>query len=246
MGIVNCTPDSFSDGGQFYSSQQAVEQAKHLVSQGAHIIDIGGESSRPGSEPVLEVEELQRIIPVITKLKAQLAPDIKISVDTTKPTVAQAVLELGVDIINDINGFRNPNMVEVVSRFNCQIVVMHMQGEPKNMQKNPIYGDVVTDIKLFFQQQIKTLKAAGIEDIILDPGIGFGKTNTHNWEILRRLSEFRDLDCPILLGISRKSFLAEITGITDPGARDEATRAIHTLTQNYADIWRVHNVVFHA
>jgi dihydropteroate synthase len=186
MGILNVTPDSFFDGGQFFHLESALEHARRLIREGADIIDIGGESSRPGAQPVPEEEELRRVIPVIRALRQESS--VPISIDTYKASVAEAALEAGANIVNDISALRFDNrMVEVVARAGVPVVLMHMQGEPRTMQQNPVYTDVVREIKEFFAERIAFARAHGIEKILIDPGIGFGKTVEHNLEILAQI-----------------------------------------------------------
>jgi len=245
MGILNITPDSFSDGGQFFSTDAAFEQAKQMIKEGADIIDIGGESTRPGSAPVSEAEELRRVLPVIELLVKERI-SIPISIDTYKPRVAQASLERGARLVNDVSGLRNKKMIEVVAQFEATVIIMHMQGEPKTMQLNPTYTNVISEIKTFFQDQIKAAQASGIKNIILDPGLGFGKTLAHNCEILRRLNEFTDIGYPILLGASRKSFIGALNDDTPVNNRLAGTIAAHIIAiQNGASIIRVHDVAAH-
>jgi dihydropteroate synthase len=211
MGILNVTPDSFSDGGRFHQFDSAVSHGLAMAAAGADIIDIGGESSRPGAEPVEEEEELARAIPVIEALRKQ--SDVAISIDTMKSGVARAALEAGAVIINDISAFESdPGMIEMAAGNSAGIVLMHMQGNPRTMQKNPSYGDVVEDIRSYLAGRLEALAARGIdaERIALDPGIGFGKKLEHNLDLIRRIGEFESLGRPMLLGPSRKSFLRHI------------------------------------
>jgi dihydropteroate synthase len=246
MGILNVTPDSFSDGGQFFALEQAVEHARRLIAEGADILDIGGESSRPGAQPVPEEEELRRVIPVIRALRKESA--VPISIDTYKAAVAEAALEAGADIVNDISALRfDPQMMKVVAQACVPVVLMHMQGEPRTMQQNPVYTDVVREIKEFLAERIAFARAHGIERILIDPGIGFGKTVAHNIEILRRLDELRELQCPILIGTSRKSFIGRLGGTDEnplpPRERLEGTIASTVIAVlNGAQIVRVHDV----
>lgn len=241
VGVVNVTPDSFSDGGEFFSVENAVEHAKMLVEEGADILDIGGESSRPGSDPVSVEEELRRVIPVIEKLRGEV--DVPISLDTYKWEVAEAGLKAGADIINDISGLRDPKMVEVVARHQCPVIIMHMLGEPKTMQKDPSYHDVVAEIVDFFKERIVIARTAGINEIILDPGIGFGKNLEHNLEILRRFDEFCTLGYPVLIGTSRKSFLGTLMNGAGPRERLEGTIASTLVAvMKGATLVRVHDV----
>lgn len=240
MGILNATPDSFSDGGKFLDAESAATHSKRMVDEGADIIDIGGESSRPGSDPVPEEEEIKRVKPVIKRLIKEI--DVPISIDTCKPKVAEECLRLGAHIINDITGLRNNEMIKVAAEYNAPVVLMHMKGTPKEMQKNPSYNDVVNEIKGYFKLKLKEAEKAGIRSVILDPGIGFGKSTEHNLMILKRLNEFKSLKCPILVGPSRKSFIGNITGL-DAGSRLEGTIAsVSIAVMNGANIVRVHDV----
>lgn len=244
MGIVNVTPDSFSDGGKFFSPEVAISHASKLITQGADIIDIGGESTRPGAEQVSESEELKRVIPVIEKIRTD-NPTILISIDTTKASVAKHAVEAGADIINDVSGLSfDNNMIGIVESFNIPVVIMHMKGNPKNMQLNPEYKDIVNEILDFFKMKIKIAIQSGINRsmIILDPGIGFGKTVEHNFELLSRLNEFNVLELPIMIGPSRKSFIG-ITLDLPPEDRVEGTAAaVSAGVMNGASIVRVHDV----
>ncbi len=213
MGILNVTPDSFSDGGEFNRIEKAVERAAQMLEDGADIIDIGGESTRPGATPVPLEEEISRVIPVIKAIRKELGDNFLISVDTYKSEVARLALDEGADIVNDISGMSfDPNMAEVVSRYDCPVIVNHTKGNPQNMQKNVYYDDVVRDIVDFLRNQIEYGIKHGIRNdrFIIDPGIGFGKNVEHNIEIIKRLREFKILGYPILIGISRKSFIGLI------------------------------------
>ena len=244
MGIVNVTPDSFSDGGKFFSPEVATNHASKLITQGADIIDIGGESTRPGAKQVSESEELKRVIPVIEKIRTD-NPTILISIDTTKASVAKYAVEAGADIINDVSGLSfDNNMAGIVESLNVPIVIMHMKGNPQNMQLNPKYKDIVNEILDFFKIKIKIAIQSGINRsmIILDPGIGFGKTVDHNFELLSRLNEFNVLELPIMIGPSRKSFIG-ITLDLPPEDRIEGTAAaVSAGVMNGASIVRVHDV----
>ena len=244
MGIVNVTPDSFSDGGKFFSPEVAISHASKLITQGADIIDIGGESTRPGAEQVSESEELKRVIPVIEKIRTD-NPAILISIDTTKASVAKHAVEAGADIINDVSGLSfDKNMIGIVESYNIPVVIMHMKGNPQNMQLNPEYEDIVNEILDFFKMKIKIAIQSGINRsmIILDPGIGFGKTVEHNFELLSRLNEFNVLELPIMIGPSRKSFIG-ITLDLPPEDRVEGTAAaVSAGVMNGASIVRVHDV----
>lgn len=243
MGVVNVTPDSFSDGGLYADPAAAVEHALELIERGADILDIGGESSRPGAEPVPVEEELQRVIPVIEGIRRHNRT-IPISVDTTKSEVAAAAFAAGATMLNDISALRfDPRMGEVAAAHGVPVILMHMQGTPRTMQLNPHYADVVAEVKAFLHERIAYARSLGIQHIIADVGIGFGKTVEHNWELLRRHREFRELGVPLLLGISRKSFLGTTLGIEEPRQRDCATALLHALLLGSgADIIRVHNV----
>ena len=213
MGILNVTPDSFSDGGQHASPDAALAHAEQLICDGAHIIDIGGESTRPGACETPVEEELRRTIPVITALRAA-HPQQLISIDTRHAVVASAALDAGADIINDISGLRSPDMLALCADRPCGIVLMHMQGEPATMQLAPHYDDVVAEVRAFFEQQISRAEQAGIAParICLDPGIGFGKSTEHNLTLITRLESLRVRNLPILIALSRKRFLGELCG----------------------------------
>ncbi len=240
MGVLNVTPDSFSDGGDFFDAEKAVAHAKQMILDGADIIDIGGESSRPGSDPVSAEEELQRVLPVIKQLRA--ASDIFISIDTYKPEVARACLEAGVNMVNDISGLADDEVAAVVAEYDVPVIIMHMRGMPKTMQEQPVYKNVVEEIKQFFSERIEKARAFGIKEIILDPGIGFGKTLEHNLLILKNLSQFLEFGYPLLVGTSRKSFIGKITG-QNVDNRIEGTIASGTAAILYgARIIRVHDI----
>lgn len=239
IGILNITPDSFSDGGLFADADKAFWHAMQMVKDGADIIDIGGESSRPGSEPVSEDEELRRIMPVVERL---IREDILVSIDTYKPKVAEACLKKGAHMINDITGLRNDEMIRLAAEYNVPVVIMHMKGNPKNMQENPAYEDVVMEIKDFFTGRINEARKHGVRDIILDPGIGFGKTTLHNLQILKRLKDFKDLQCPILVGTSRKSFIGNISDLPVKERLEGTLASVAIAVANGADMVRVHDV----
>jgi len=211
MGILNVTPDSFSDGGKYLQREAAVEQAFRMEAEGADIIDIGGESSRPGATPISETEELNRILPVITEIRKRST--ILLSVDTYKARVANEALQYGVNWVNDISALRmDPDMHRVVKKWDCPVVLMHMLGDPSTMQVNPYYQHVLADLHAFFSERIQYSISCGIKKIILDPGIGFGKRLEDNLLILKRLDTFRQYGYPLLIGTSRKSFIGTITG----------------------------------
>jgi len=214
MGIVNVTPDSFSDGGRYFDSVAAVQHGLELVSEGADIIDVGGESTRPNAKPVTEEEELRRVLPVIEQLARQVK--VPISVDTQKPTVARAALEAGASIVNDIAANRNDTeMWQVVAQARAGYVAMHMQGRPETMQISPVYQDVVREVGEFFSDRLRRLEQAGVraEQVVLDVGFGFGKTLDHNLELLASLNRFTRFERPLLLGVSRKSFIGKLLGL---------------------------------
>ena len=242
MGIVNVTPDSFSDGGRHASTAAALAHCERLLADGADILDIGGESSRPGAAVVSVEEELQRVLPV---LDGALRLGCPVSIDTIKPQVMQACLDRGADIINDIGALQAPGALDAVAAHaNCGVCLMHMQGEPASMQKEPSYGDVVAEVGAFLGARADALRQRGIaaERIVLDPGIGFGKTAAHNLELLRRQHEFVDLGYPLLVGWSRKSTLGKVTG-RPPAERVAASvAAALAALQRGAHIVRVHDV----
>jgi dihydropteroate synthase len=255
MGIVNVTPDSFSDGGLFLDHDSAVSHGASLATEGAHILDVGGESTRPGAEPVTESEELRRVIPVVEGLAQalrSLPPTRHISVDTSKARVAKAALEAGADLVNDVSALRaDPEMVEVVAASGAECCLMHMLGEPRTMQQNPHYEDVVDDIKAFLEERLAFAVHEGVceQRIMLDPGIGFGKTVEHNLTLLRRLDELVAIGRPIVIGTSRKSFLghiaAEARRVTVLPADERLPGTIATSVMAFergANIFRVHDV----
>ncbi len=242
MGILNITPDSFSDGGQYLDFDQALKRAETMIEEGADIIDIGGESTRPGSDPVSVDEELKRIIPIIKALKKY--SNIVISVDTYKPRVMEQVIDMGVAMINDVFALQQPGAIEVIKKSNVGICLMHMQGTPKTMQLNPTYQDVVNEVKLFLEERANSLIAEGVktERIILDPGFGFGKTFEHNISLLQNLESFQTLKFPLLVGLSRKSFIRKIlSGDHDDHLSGSISAAILSIAKG-AKIVRVHDV----
>ena len=246
MGILNATPDSFSDGDKHSQGGAALGRALEMVEQGAGIIDIGGESTRPGAAEVSVKEEMNRTIPLIKSLRNET--DVLISIDTSKSIVAAAAIEAGADIVNDVTGLRDEEMIPLCAESGVGICIMHMLGEPRTMQKNPSYeneGGVVAAVKSFFKERLATLTSQGIDSdcICFDPGIGFGKTLEHNLELLRHLSELQE-DRPILLGVSRKSFIGVLTDEDDPKKRDTVTAAITAMTyRSGIKLHRVHDVV---
>ena len=243
MGIINVTPDSFSDGGLYFNKKKAVDRGLELAEEGANIIDIGGESTRPGSDFISTEEELMRTVPVISALRKKT--DVLISVDTTKSEVAEAALGEGADIINDISSFRfDPKMLSLAAQKDIPVILMHMKGTPKNMQLNPFYEDLLAEIRGFLEERIATAQAYGIkkEKIIIDPGIGFGKSFKDNLTLIKSLKFLEPIDRPILIGISRKSFIGKILSLP-PQERTEGTIASAVLSIiNGAHILRVHDV----
>lgn len=210
MGILNVTPDSFSDGGLHAEHEQALARALEMIAQGATIIDIGGESTRPGAAPVTEAQELARVLPVIESLRAR--SDVFISIDTTKPPVMRAACVAGADMINDVTALRAPGALQIAADSGAAVCLMHMQGEPRTMQQAPLYDDVVADVHAFLRQRVAACEAAGIARgrICIDPGFGFGKTLAHNLELMRKISTFAGADTPLLVGVSRKSMFAKL------------------------------------
>ncbi len=243
MGILNVTPDSFSDGGAFFSVEPAVVQGMKLVEEDADILDIGGESTRPGSEPISATEQIRRVVPVIERLASQV--HVPISIDTTIAEVADAAISAGASIINDISALRfDPQMAGLAARKNVPVILMHMQGRPATMQEAPHYEDVVREVKDFLRERIAFATAAGIDrgKLIIDVGIGFGKRFEDNLELLSRIESFFDLGCPIMVGHSRKGFIGKLTG-RPVGDRDSATLAISTLlAERGVHLLRVHDV----
>jgi dihydropteroate synthase len=244
MGVLNITPDSFSDGGDFSSIDAAVERGVQIAAEGADILDIGGESTRPGAEPVSTKEEMNRVIPVIERLRARI--DIPISIDTSKSEVAAAGLDLGASIINDVTaGGGDEKMLPLAARRKAALVLMHMQGEPRTMQKNPQYGDVVREVADFFRQQYLRAIECGVDPMTLafDPGIGFGKTLEHNLALLKNLEQLRLRDRPLVVGVSRKSFLGKLVGSSNMSDRFAPTIAMSALARaRGASVLRVHDV----
>ena len=242
MGIVNVTPDSFSDGGQYVDADRAVAHALRLVAEGADWLDVGGESTRPGADPVPEDEELRRVLPVIERLHGQVA--VPISIDTYKPAVARRALSAGARVLNDVTGFRDPAMLAVAADSNAVCVCMHMRGDPRTMMDLADYDDVVAELQAFFAVRLEFLAAAGVDRqrVVLDPGIGFAKRHRHSLEIFRRLDEFLEHDRPILVGASRKSLIGELTG-RPPAHRlpGSVATALAAYMQG-AHILRVHDV----
>ena len=242
MGVLNVTPDSFSDGGEFLDPDRAVEHAREMVSDGADIVDVGGESTRPGSDPVSVSEERDRVVPVIERLVSDM--DVPISVDTMKPEVAAIALHAGAAIVNDISGGREPAMFDVVREAKAGLVLMHMLGEPKTMQEEPKYDDVVREVHAYLNERVHDALDAGIDRdrLCVDPGIGFGKTFEHNLVLLKHCFAFRDLRVPVLFGPSRKAFLGHLLE-AEPDDRLEGTAAVVAwLAGRGVHIVRVHDV----
>ena len=245
FGILNVTPDSFSDGGDFLDPEAAARHAELLLDEGADVIDVGGESTRPGSDPVSEEEELRRVVPVIRKL-LEARPGAVVSVDTYRATTAEAALDAGARVVNDVTALRgDPRMARLVADAGCPVVLMHMLGEPKTMQREPRYGDVVGEVRHFLEERAGHANAAGVaaENVILDPGIGFGKTPDHNLSLLRRLDAIVNLGFPVLLGASRKRFLGTVTGAEE--AKERVFGTVATTVLGYergATLFRVHDV----
>jgi len=242
MGILNITPDSFSDGGQYLTLDSALKRAHQMIEEGVDIIDIGGESTRPGSDPVSADEELKRITPIIEALKKE--SDIAISIDTYKPQVMKAVIDLDVAMINDVYALSQHGAIDIMKESNVGICLMHMQGTPKTMQVNPQYTNVVSEVKLFLEARVNHLTLEGIDQsrIILDPGFGFGKTFEHNIELLQHLESFQSLKFPLLVGLSRKSFIRKILNSnSDDHLSGSLSAAIFSVIKG-AKILRVHDV----
>jgi len=244
MGILNVTPDSFSDGGRHCGVEAALAHARRMIAEGAEIIDVGGESTRPGSLPVAADEEIRRTIPVIHALRSEW--DGWISIDTSKAAVAAEALAAGADVVNDVSGLRaDPGMAALCARTGCGLVVMHMQGEPRTMQAAPRYEDVVAEIRAFFEERFATLTAAGIgaESLCFDPGIGFGKTLDHNLALLKALRDLGVRERPLLLGVSRKSLIGRLLENDDPNLRDMPTVAVTAMARDQGVmLHRVHAV----
>jgi len=245
VGILNVTPDSFSDGGTFLDPEAAADHAAAMLDEGAGIIDVGGESTRPGSDPVPQDEEIKRVVPVIERTLAA-RPEALISVDTYRSKTAAAALQAGARLVNDVTALGgDPEMSSVVAEAGCPVILMHMQGEPKTMQKEPGYEDVVREVRDYLAQRVEHAVAAGInrENIVLDPGIGFGKTLEHNLVLLRNLDAIVDLGFPVLVGASRKRFIGTITGVQQALDRVSGTVATTVLAyERGATLFRVHDV----
>jgi dihydropteroate synthase len=245
MGVLNVTPDSFSDAGAFFTTDKAVEHGARMMAEGAQIIDVGGESTRPGAAPIAAEEELERVVPVIVKLR-EMNNEALISIDTTKAAIARRALEAGASIINDVSGGRaDPEMMKLAAEKKAAFIIMHMQGTPRTMQSDPHYADVVTEVADFFRQQYARALECGIDSmaIAFDPGIGFGKTVAHNLALLAHLSRLRTNDRPIVVGVSRKSSLGQMIGSTEMSDRLAPTIAFTAmLRERGANVLRVHDV----
>jgi dihydropteroate synthase len=242
MGVVNVTPDSFSDGGRFFDAAAAVEHGLRLAGEGAAILDIGGESTRPGADAVSAAEEIRRVLPVIERLRA--SSSAVISIDTSKPQVMRAAAAAGVGLINDVRALREPGALEAAAATDCAVCLMHMQGEPRSMQQAPTYRDVVGEVKAFLTERVERARGAGLaeERLVIDPGFGFGKTLGHNLELLRRLRELSAPGVPVLAGLSRKSIVGRLTGRPE-GERVYGSVALAVIAaQNGASIIRAHDV----
>jgi dihydropteroate synthase len=243
MGILNVTPDSFSDGGEFFGVRAAVDRGIEMVDEGADIVDVGGESTRPGSDPVEVEEELRRVVPVVERLAADVP--VPISIDTRKPEVAAAAVGAGASIVNDISGGRDPGMFEIVQRSGAGLILMHMQGEPKTMQQAPHYDDVVSEVRNDLRERVEVAELAGIEAerLAIDPGIGFGKELEHNLAILNHVDELIALGRPVVVGTSRKRFIGSLLGGLPPEDRLEGTAgSVAWLAAQGAHVVRVHDV----
>jgi len=243
MGILNSTPDSFYDGGKYFDLTSALARISQMCEEGAAIIDIGGESTRPGSDPVSEEEELRRVIPLLEKAVPQF-PEVLFSIDTTRYRVALEAIRTGVHILNDVSGLqKEPRFADLCAEFGTALIVMHAKGEPKSMQHNPVYEDVLAEVVAFLDQKVTLLRRLGVESIVVDPGIGFGKTLEHNVTLLRQLQVFNRWETPVLVGVSRKSMIGDLLG-----GRDREGRLAGTIAAHYdamvrgAKIIRVHDI----
>lgn len=242
MGVINVTPDSFSDGGLHFDHQDAIAAGREMVEQGAGLIDVGGESTRPGADPVPAEEELRRVLPVVETLARD---GTVVSIDTSKSVVARAALESGAEVVNEVTGAASAEMTALLAEWNPGVVLMHMKGTPRTMQADPSYQDVVGEVSGFLATHARRLIDAGMEpaSIAIDPGIGFGKTVSHNLELIAGLPRLADLGFPVVLGTSRKSFLGRLTGVDLPSGRDAATAVTTALGfERGARVFRVHDV----
>jgi dihydropteroate synthase len=241
MGILNVTPDSFFDGGRYQDPEQAVVRAKEMLKEGADFIDVGGMSTRPGAEEISVEEELKRVLPVIRKLKEEVP--IPISVDTYRSEVADEALKNGASIVNDISAFNlDEEMPKIIAKHKASCILMHMKGRPNIMQVNPSYEDVMAEVLLYFEKAIWKANVEGVEKVIIDPGIGFGKTAEHNLILIKNIYELKKLDCPVMIGVSRKSFIGKLSD-TEVGERLSGTVSLNTIAiLNGVNILRVHDV----
>ena len=245
MGILNVTPDSFSDGGKFAALDTALAQAKRMLKEGALVIDIGGESTRPGAEPTSAEDELDRVLPAIKRLRDET--DALISVDTYKPEVAREALRAGANLVNDVSGLRDEAMTALCAEEGVPVIVMHMQGTPPTMQHDPAYENVSEEVFTYLTETAKRALSAGVPSVMLDPGIGFGKTLAHNLALIRHLGELTACPYPILVGTSRKGFIGKLTGVEEAAERDPGSVALHLFAaERGAALLRVHNVAAHA
>jgi dihydropteroate synthase len=242
MGVLNVTPDSFSDGGRYVSHARAIEHAQSMIQAGAAIIDVGGESTRPGAPPVSVEEELRRVIPVVERLAR--AGHAIVSVDTSVPEVIRAAVDAGATLINDVRGLQRPGALAAVAALDCAVCVMHMRGEPQTMQQRPEYTDVVAEVKMFLQERVAACEAAGIDRgrIVIDPGFGFGKTVAHNLALVRQVPELVALRLPLLMGMSRKSTIAVITGRSEGSRLGGSLALAVAAVMRGAHIIRAHDV----
>ena len=241
MGVLNATPDSFSDGGKFFDTAIALEQIARMTEEGADVIDIGGESTRPGSRGVDEAEEIRRVIPILERMDMDEGP--LVSVDTSKAGVARAALKAGVHIVNDITGLRDPEMRAVIAESGAAAVAMHMKGEPRTMQDDPVYEDLMGELSAYLRESARLAEGDGVSSVLIDPGVGFGKSWDHNLEILRRMGELRDLGYPLVVGVSRKGFIGAVTGVEAAGERLIGSKVAEAFAVvGGADVIRTHDV----
>jgi dihydropteroate synthase len=241
MGILNITTDSFSDGGKYFAAEDALRRSEQMITEGADFIDIGGESTRPGSTPLSAEEELRRVIPVIEKLAK--SSSVPISIDTYKAQVANEALNAGATIVNDISALRfDPKMADVIAQKGATVILMHMQGTPSSMQQNPVYGDIVKEVAMFLSERATFARTSGIGQILLDPGIGFGKTSEHNLELMRGLQQCAQLGCPLVIGTSRKSFIGKVLDLPVEDRFEGTAATVAVAILRGANIVRVHDI----
>lgn len=242
VGVLNVTPDSFSDGGKYLEKRTAVDRAVKMVEEGADIIDVGGESTRPGSDAISLDEELRRVLPVIEELSQKVT--VPLSIDTYKSQVARRALDAGASIINDISGMTfDPEIASLAAEYGASVILMHIKGKPKTMQENPEYGDVVSEVRDFLEDRIHYAQTRGIDQIIIDPGIGFGKRLEHNLEVFRRLAEFKELGYPLMVGPSKKSFIGMILDLPVDSRLEGTAAAVAVSILNGANLIRVHDIL---